>query len=226
MNQGACSIDAVKQQELRAAVYLVLAERARPQAHRFGRSWVTGADGRVAEVTPERLPPPLYWRWFCDEVRKAAEASVLGESYPAGASAVRGERVLLGLDELPAACLDIVCPDTSPDPLEALLAGERRREAIACWQMALDEATPRQRELLLALAELDDAPPAGATTSDASGVPTLAAAAARLGMAPSTARVQWQRLVQRLRTRAARHLVAGAWTASYGKPAASSQLRA
>src|SRR5437762_3015221 len=40
IGEGAHVAD-VRQQELRAAVYLALAERERPQAHRFGQSWLT-----------------------------------------------------------------------------------------------------------------------------------------------------------------------------------------
>jgi hypothetical protein len=205
---GRGGVDGVKRQELRAAVYLVLAERAKPQRHRFGRSWATGADGKQAALVPEQLAPPAFWRWFCDEVRKAAEASLLGEPYPGSSGRAEDRRVLPGacrLREEWAASLT-AGTDAAVDPLDLLLAAERRREAEAWWQLAQEEATPRQRQLLRALADLhafsEDGGRAGAIASGGQGgddVPALARAAERVGMAPSTARVQWKRLRDRLR---------------------------
>ena len=186
---GAGSAETVKRQELRAAVYLVLAERKRPQTHRFGRAWVTDVDGRTTPVTPERLPPSLFWRWFCDEVRKAAEASLVGDAYPAERTG--GDHAVV----LPLSCQLAACPDPDADPLACLLAKERRREAARWWHVALGVATPRQRELLHSLAALAEAHP----RLGAPEVSTLADAGKHVGMAPSTARVQWQRLVRRLR---------------------------
>jgi hypothetical protein len=192
------TVEAAKRQELSAAVYVVLAERGRPQTHRFGRAWMTGADGQMEAFVPERLPPTLFWRWFCDEVRKAAAASLLGEAYPDGVTRAEKERALPGRlgdeDSLPdragtGVAHGVVGTDAS-DPLESVLADERRRQAANWWQVAMGEATPRQRELLRALAELHEA---------AGDVPALAQAAAHTGMAASTARVQWKRLRDRLR---------------------------
>ncbi len=183
------SAETVKRQELRAAVYLVLAERGRPQTHRFGRSWVIGADGRTAAVMPERLSPPLFWRWFCDEVRKAAEASLVGDTYPAE-HAGESHAAALTLSTARAEPADL-----EADPLACLLAKERRQEAAAWWHAALGEATPRQRALLHSLAALIEASP----RAEAPARLTLAEAAKRAGMAASTARVHWQRLVRRLR---------------------------
>lgn len=181
--------EAARTAELRAAVYLVLAERGRPQAHRFGHRWPTDRDGRSIEIVPERLPSALFWRWFVDEVRKAAEASVLGLSYPTS----RSESALSATDRRAAfeeSDLDRY-PGTVPDPLFVLLDREHRGEIAQRWQGVLDRATPGQRELLRALvAEREQSPTA-----------TLADAARRVNLAPSTARVHWKRLLQRLRPR-------------------------
>jgi len=184
------SVEAVKRRELRPAVYVVLAHRARPQAHRFGRSWATKVGGRMGRIRPDRLPLPLFWRWFCDEVRKAAEASLLGEAYPSETS--RHARRGLGIWSSTRSTADYADPQA--DPLERIVEAERRRDEAAWWQTAVATATPTQRQLLRALLDLAD-------TREASQAPSLAAAAGRIGMAPSTARVQWQRLVRRVRLR-------------------------
>jgi hypothetical protein len=176
-----CDVSVVKRRELRAAVYLVLAERWRWQTHRFGARWLTGENGRVQEILPGELPPDLFWRWFADEVRKAAETALLGEPYPLAHSEPRTQP----LEEQDAARL----VDPRPDPLEALIRKHERREHAARWQRVLSGATPGQRRLLRALT-FD---PAGAAPV------TLGDAAARLGLAASTARVQWKRLVDRYR---------------------------
>ena len=188
-----CSTAEVKLRELRAAVYLVLAERTRPQPHRFGRAWLTDEAGRAATLIPEQLPPDLFRRWFADEVRKAAEASVLGRGYPTDRG-WRGEPLSAqstGLDALAG---------PAPDPLFVLVRREDRAEAAEQWQSVLATATPRQRDLLAALA---DGPTISAGAASPSPGPdaTLAATARRLGMAPSTARVQWKRLLDRHRPR-------------------------
>ncbi|MGH2355934.1 MAG: hypothetical protein ACRDI2_08980 [Chloroflexota bacterium] len=209
----------VKRQELRAAVYLVLAERGRAQAHRFGRSWLTGQGGRRARVVPEQMDDALFWRWFCDEVRKAAEASLLGDAYPVGESGSDGppgtastdgaNGASAGRDRLAARHIrPRIIPlgdreiesleDPAPGPLDVLLAQEHRRETRESWRAVVAAATPRQRQLLEVLAGT-----AACGAPAAGQVPTtsLADAARRLGIAPSTARVQWKRLVERLQDR-------------------------
>jgi hypothetical protein len=176
-----CDLATAKRRELRAAVYLVLAERARPQVHRFGARWLTDQRGRAAEMLPLELPDELFWRWFGDEVRKAAEASLLGSPYPP--SSGQASARLIGLDSL----AELAGP--GPDPLSWLLAAEERGQALERWRAVLGSATPAQRALLMALAE--ERPGLGPATE--------ADAARRLGLAPSTARVQWKRLVDRLR---------------------------
>jgi hypothetical protein len=175
-----CPVADVKQQELRAGVYLALAERGRPQPHRFGRAWLTDERGRALEVVPARLPPDLFRRWLADEARKAAEASLLGRAYPVTGWAPLAE----AWDE---AALDRL-PGGGPDPLLLLVRREERAEAVDRWRELVGRATPRQRDLLGALA--DDV--------DAGAEANLAAVARRLGMAASTARVQWKRLVDRV----------------------------
>ena len=173
----------VKRQELRAAVYLALAERERPQPHRFGTSWLSDERGRALDVVPVRLPPELFRRWLADEARKAAEASLLGRAYPVAGWAPLAE----GWDE---SALDAL-PGDAPDPLLLLVRREERAEAAERWRQLVGRATARQRELLGRL--VDDL--------DAGGQGSLAAAARRLGMAASTARVQWKRLIERVNVR-------------------------
>jgi hypothetical protein len=179
--EDACDLAAVKQRELRAAVYLVLAERGRPQTHRFGARWLTDGRGRTLEAVPAELPDELFWRWFADEVRKAAEAALLGRPYPPVPGETRSRFV--GLDALE----ELAGP--GPDPLAWLVEREERGEVSARWRELLGSATPGQRALLRAMAQ---EPSRG-------GSVTAADAARRLGLAPSTARVQWKRLVDRLR---------------------------
>lgn len=169
-------IETIKRQEMRAAVFLVMGERSRPQRHRFGRHWLTDSHGRQQAVAPERLPLPLFWRWFQDEARKAAEASVTGQEYPLTSSPM-----LLDYPSLDA------YSSSDLDPLEALIDEERRAETAARWEALLARATPGQRKLLQALAETES--------------PTLSDAARRLDLAPSTARVHWKRLLDRIRSR-------------------------
>lgn len=137
---------------------------------------------------PEGLPPALFWRWFVDEVRKAAEASVLGLTYPTG----RAEWTWSAMDRCVAiddAGLDAL-PGPLPDPLLVVLDRERRDEVAQRWKDVLDRATPGQRALLRALRDEQEGSPAAA----------LASAARRINLAPSTARVQWKRLLQRVRS--------------------------
>jgi hypothetical protein len=222
-----------KRRELRAAVYLVLAERGRPQAHRFGRSWLIGDDGRLARVAPDQLEATLFWSWFCDEVRKAAEASLLGEPYPADdaaptehagsttgnaghespssntSSAGEASAPTRHLKRAPKPRLVSIgssdmeaLADPSPGPLDALLAQERRREAGETWRAAITLASGRQRQILEALARAAAGTPPeqdGEEGSPPTSAPSLAEVARQLGIAPSTARVQWKRLVERLR---------------------------
>jgi hypothetical protein len=173
-----CSVAEVRRRELQAALYLALAERGRPQTHRFGRSWLTDESGRAAETIPEQLPPELFERWLADEARKAAEASLLGHAYPGGRP-LQLERVG-SLEELPGG---------GPDPLFVLLAREEREEADRRWREVVAAATPRQRDLLGAMVE----------QVTGGSAPSPSAAAAHLGIAESTARVQWKRLVDRQR---------------------------
>jgi hypothetical protein len=173
-----CTVAEVRRRELRAALYLALAERGRAQTHRFGRRWLTDEAGRAAAAIPEQLPLELFERWLADEARKAAEASLLGHAYP-GRRHTPVERID-DRDDLPGG---------DPDPLFVLVAREERAEADRRWRQVVDAATPRQRQLLRTMAE-----------QVASGLdPSPTAAAPRLGMAESTARVQWKRLVDRQR---------------------------
>jgi len=180
-------VESVKRQELRAAVFLVMGEGSHPQIHRFGQRWPTDEHGRRQPVVPERLPLALFWQWFQDEARKAAEASATGQAYPPAASTteVRSWSPRLVAYEDDDCDAD---PSSAPDPLDALLDQERRRDIATDWQALLARATPRQRQLLRTLAEAD------ATE------PTLADAARQLGLAPSTVRMQWKRLVDRVRS--------------------------
>jgi hypothetical protein len=186
-------VAAVMLQELRAAVYLVLGELGRAQVHRFGKRWLTGADGRQRPFHPERLPPKLFWTWFTDEARKTAEAAMaegdLRRIQPISrrASLTSGPASRRQADVINDVLLAL--PDEDSDPLDAVLADEHRHDIDDQWQRILARATPGQRQLLQALLTLDLE---GST-------PSLVEAAQRLRRAPSTIRVQWKRLVERAR---------------------------
>ena len=72
---------------------------------------------------------------------------------------------------------------------------ERERESREVWRAALAAASPRQRQLLRLLA---GGAVQGAVGDAGAPAESLADAARRLGIAPSTARVQWKRLIERL----------------------------
>jgi hypothetical protein len=185
----------VKRQELRAAVYLVLGERGRPQVHRFGSRWLTGANGRQRPFIPERLPIQLFWCWFQDEVRKTAEASLAEGDETARQAISRRTPATWNLDSprhtSPVDDPLLALPAESSDPLEAVLADEHRREVDDRWRAVLLQATSSQHRLLQTFLALESE---GFT-------PSLAEVAHRLNRAPSTIRVQWKRLVDRMRAR-------------------------
>lgn len=76
------SIEAIRHRELCAAVILVFGDKRRATVHRFGPEWVTDDHGHKAAVSPTNLPMEYFRAWLWREVRKAAEASVLGHPYP------------------------------------------------------------------------------------------------------------------------------------------------
>jgi DNA-binding CsgD family transcriptional regulator len=174
-NEGT-SVGRIKLQELRTAVVLVLGNLDQAQYHRFGRHWMRGEDGRKVAVAPNDLEMDLLWEWFFDEVPKAAEAALLERPYPATAdpldrSGHQGSCLRLSAD-------DELLIDPAADPLAVLLDQEQRTEDERRLLVALESASPRQRDLLALIASGE----------------TVAGAARRLGMAPATARVQLSRL--------------------------------
>ncbi|MDP9365361.1 MAG: hypothetical protein M3Q10_14240 [Chloroflexota bacterium] len=175
------SVRTVMDQELRAAVVLVLGTTGRPQRHRFGRNWLKDDGGRTVEVAPDDLEWELFWAWFRAEVIEAAEAAVLDRPFPA-AGDVLDRR---GRDGRPLRARLDDCgqpADPTDDPLLVLLDGERRAEEDGRMLAALSAASPRQRQLLALI---------GTGASEAE-------AARRLGMAPATARHHLHRLRQKL----------------------------
>lgn len=199
-------VEQVKRQELRAAVFLALGERRRPQVHRFGSRWLIDDRGRQQTFVPEDLPDALFWRWFQDEVRKIAEASLRDQSSPWTITTRRlGSPDLLSPDTPPTGDqsndpfdkdASLPTPARSPellmsnqDPLDVLIEWEHRHEIARRWNALLTRATPRQRDILRALADSD----AGY------GPVTLADVAQRLKLAQSTVRVHWKRLIDRVR---------------------------
>ncbi len=166
-------VDTIKRQTLFEAVWLVLGASTHAQHHRFGRAWFTGADGRKATLVPYELrgrQRHLFWKWFTDEVPKAAEAILLDRPYPSPKSRDPFDTARCFVPE------DIDgLEDKDPlgnDPLLLLIDDERRREDVARLDVLLAQATPRQRQLLALIAK-------GASLADA---------ARTLGIAPATAR--------------------------------------
>lgn len=202
------TVEQVKRQELRAAIYLALGERGNPQIHRFGSRWLTDKHGHQLPFVPERLPVSLFWRWFQDEVRKIAESSLDDDSYagsnptpsvhlpnpklPLGAVVASGDRITESatIDAILDGRLPTELPLADRDPVEVLIVDEERREVARRWSAVLARATPRQREILRCLVDGDGGNQPG----------MLADVARTLGVAPSTVRVQWKRLVDRMRS--------------------------
>lgn len=73
-------VEHLRREEMRAAVYLALGERGRPQVQRFGSRWLTDHRGHQRMFVPEDLPDPLFWRWFQDKARSIAEAYLCEQS--------------------------------------------------------------------------------------------------------------------------------------------------
>lgn len=172
------SIEAIRHRELCAAVVLVFGDKRRATAHRFGQEWVTDDNGHKVAVSPTDLPMEYFWAWLWREVRKAAEASVLGRPYPptTGDAMDRTKEGVWLCRSLEAAQPEPV--DSESDPLVMLLETERQAQNDIRLLAALQVATPKQRAILKLLA---------------SGL-SEAEAARRLGMAPATARAQMHRL--------------------------------
>jgi len=191
-------IAAVKESILTEAVLLVLGDRGRFRRIRVGSRAGSfdltddensadgvrpldlpyAADPEAVEKTHRRFAESPYLYWFRREVQKAAMAILLEESYPpndATADDAFGKpRVSLAFPDM------VAVPDdyADSDPLLRALSIESYDEAARRFGTLLEQATPRQRDLLDLLSE-------GATCAEA---------ARALGIAESTARVQLHRL--------------------------------
>lgn len=146
------SIEAVRHRELCAAVVLVFGEKRRATAHRFGQEWVTDDKGHKVAVSPTDLPMDYFRAWLWREVRKAAEASVLGHPYPPTKDDAM-DRTKDGVwlcRSLEAAQPEPV--DSESDPLVMLLETERQAQNDIRLLAALQVATPKQRAILKLLA--------------------------------------------------------------------------
>lgn len=167
----------IKRRELRAAVVLVVGAVEEPQYHRFGNRWLVGPDGRKDLVRPYHdLDLDLLWEWFLDEVPKAAEAALLDRPYPATGDP--WERGLVAPVDPSDGGIGDPLGAAEADPLHLLLERERRSDDAKRLLALVEQASPRQRELLALLWEGFEVPEA----------------ARRLGMAPATARQQLLRL--------------------------------
>jgi DNA-directed RNA polymerase specialized sigma24 family protein len=142
-------------------------------------------------VRPSELPLPCgyFLRWFRSEARRAATCYLIDEPYGPHADAhkVGSDLFLESLEE--RAMLSTLADPTNRDPLEHLLLEDEEvsrscREALEL-QLIMEAATPRQRDLLLLIAE---------------GYPQPEAAR-RLGMSPVTGRGQMKRLRDRVEDR-------------------------
>ena len=80
-------------------------------------------------------------------------------------------------------------PAVDQDPLAVLISAEDDHEVSRRWMALLGRVTPRQREILRCLVEAD----AGGSRR------TFAEVARKLGVASSTVRVQWKRMVDEVR---------------------------
>lgn len=165
---------------LQTGLLLALGEQDRPQKHRFGRHWFIDDDGHTATFVPNDLPVDLFWRWLADEARTAAGRILLERPYPGAAATYEHDNPLLPT-QWPQ-------PEHTVNPEQQLVRRDEMLLVTFALGNLLEKATPAQQRLVIALAiELRSKP--GATFADA---------AERLGISPSTARVQRRQLFERL----------------------------
>ena len=187
----------VKKEVLGKAVLLVLGDRGRFRRIRVGGGkgsfHLTEVEGGAREISPLDLPysadpeavtethrrfaesPYLYW--FRREVQKAAMAIILEEPYPPSTSGTEGVGDKRAASSVPLDEKTVADVRIDGDPHLQALSMEGYNEATMRLGPLLEQASPRQWDLLILLSE-------GATTAEA---------ARTLGIAESTARVHLKR---------------------------------
>ncbi|MBA2753644.1 MAG: helix-turn-helix domain-containing protein [Chloroflexia bacterium] len=187
----------VKKEVLGKAVLLVLGDRARFRRIRVGGGkgsfHLTEEEGGAREISPLDLPftadpgaveeahrrfaesPYLYW--FRREVQKAAMAIILDEPYPPSTSGTEGVGDKRAASSVPLDEETVADIRIDGDPHLQALSMEGYDEAAMRLGPLLEQASPRQRDLLILLSD-------GASTAEA---------ARALGIAESTARVHLKR---------------------------------
>jgi DNA-binding CsgD family transcriptional regulator len=159
-----------------SALYIAFSNDGVPQYIRLGKDWLTDDRGKKGKIPPTQLPIPIYWRWLRKETINEMERDILGE-LPGPQVIALGDRDEEGdSGDVVVDWKTLRAPD--PDPEEALLLQELEREQQE--QVARIQAlcSPRERELLKHVIES----------------PSLADAAEKMGISPSTARVMMNRI--------------------------------
>jgi DNA-binding CsgD family transcriptional regulator len=165
-----------------SALYIAFSNDGVPQYIRLGKDWLTDERGKKVKIPPKQLPIPIYWRWLRKETINEMERDILGE--------LPGPQVIaLGDRDEEEDSGDVVvdwktlrAPD--PDPEEALLLQELEREQQELVARIQALCSPRERELLKHVIES----------------PSLADAAEKMGISPSTARVMMNRIRKKVET--------------------------
>jgi len=173
-NDRDVSPETAKREMLQAAVFFAFSRGEEPQYVRYGRRWLKSGSGQRALIVPfEDLPVDLYMGWIWNQIRVAAEASVLDEPYPASGRDILSHPEKLKVprpasdDEEP-----IEIADSSADPLESLLIAEQASENRRRVLVLLDRSSRREKELLSLLLR-------GFSREDAAQI---------MGVAPATVR--------------------------------------
>lgn len=152
-----------------AGVLLAAMTMREPRYIRLGKHWVTDESGRKQLIAPVHLLPYQARQWLFQEVRNAAEASLLNRAYPPRAPEV--------LDN----ALPLLDAEPGPAAWGLFLPPESRVESEGLFEHLVRVASPREREVLaLSLSGCDDAE-----------------IAATLGIKPGTVRVFRHRLKKR-----------------------------
>lgn len=164
-------------------IFMALQRMDDLQRIRFGRTeYIVGDDGRPVCLRPKSLPllkdinEPGFWYWLRKESVNAAESYLLAREYPEASQSA--SVIVVPHDEAPL----LVDEQQAADPLEVMLQAEDQHEINRLLAEVQAVVSPRQRQLLAAMLD----------------APTLAKAAATVGMGPATARVQIFRLRQKL----------------------------
>jgi hypothetical protein len=184
-----CDTNVILAHALLVGVLLAVHDDDHPRRIRLRQKYIMDSHGNVANQRPSALPPSLWRRWWAQEVSRLASAWLTDEPLdrPAGEPIVGTAGTLAG--DLAASHAVLLADPEALDPLEALVASEQEEVDRHQLLNILGQATPRERDLLVALyGQLE----AGHELD-------LTAAAHRLGIAPATARVQMHHIRLRVR---------------------------